>query len=182
MGKRRGRVLASMMPDTSRIDRGARMLTALWLVSSIAGATEIGTTRKIGLGATGAWSGITATGKLWLGEKAGIAGFASTAIVYHSLRAQFDLDLIEFHDWKFGRLDGYAWAGLEVGGHTVGWTTKPTFGPVLGVGADMKFHTVPVEAFVAGGAGYYPLCSSGTPGMAWCSLQPRMDVGGRYYF
>lgn len=158
------------------------MLVALTLASTVAEATEIGTTRKLGAGVSTGLGYVGITGKVLLSEKAGIAAYAATSFYYFATRVSFDLDLLEIHDWPFARMDLYGTAGLDFGGWALGYDVSPNFGIGGGAGVDLKFHDFPVQAFADGGLNFFPICYSGDPRIVSCLVGGRVDVGGRYYF
>jgi hypothetical protein len=52
------------------------------------------------------------------------------------------------------------------------------FGGGAGLGVNLKVHDAPVDIFLDVGLGvYFDFC-----GAASCLLQPRADLGARYYF
>jgi hypothetical protein len=163
------------------------MLTALALVTALttnANASDVATTKKLGVGvATGPFA-ISATGKYYLSDKVGISAYLGTSGVYHGLRANFEMEFWPIHDWNFGRLDMYWDAGVDAGLWTYFGYTGAQVGLGGGVGAELQFEKVPASVFVDVGLGVYPLnlCSGYGAYAGFCLVSPRGAAGGRWYF
>lgn len=166
------------------------MLTALLLASSFAHAgSDVGDSKKFGIGvATGAPLAAF-TGKYWFNDKSGLAFYAGTAIVYHTARASFQSNIHTWGEsWSWGQLPLYWHVDAEAGVYTVpGYTVAPTLGVGGGVGVALQFQKVPAEVFVEAGlgVGYNGYCVdalTGTGVAAACYLRGMGAGGGRWYF
>lgn len=159
------------------------MLTAL-LVSSLAHATDVATSKRIGIGAATGPAYLTATGKYYLNDKMGISAYLGTSFVFHMLRANFEMEFVELADWDFARFDMYWDAGLDLGLHTYYGYVGGQLGIGGGVGVELQFHELPASVFVDGGLAVNPLnfCSVYQAPGAFCLISPRAAAGGRWYF
>jgi hypothetical protein len=160
------------------------VLTALAFVA-FAQASDVGTVKKLGLGvATGPFFA-SVTGKYYLSDKVGISAYLGTNGFYHGIRANFEMEFVEFHEWDFGRLDMYWDAGVDAGLYTSVFYTSLGYGGELGVGGgvgvELQFSNVPASVFVDAGLGIHPICGSLSLS-GFCLVQGRGAAGGRWYF
>lgn len=159
------------------------MLTALAL-SAVVHASDIGESKKFGIGVASGPMAISATGKFYLNQKSGISAYLGTSGTYHGLRANFESEFVEFAEWSFARLDMYWDAGLDAGLFSWWGYTGAQLGVGGGVGVELQFSKVPAHVFVDVGLGVYPLnfCNTYTAYSGLCLIQPRGAAGGRWYF
>jgi hypothetical protein len=152
------------------------MLASLLLVSTLAHASEVGTTKKFGAGATTGWPFIQGTVKYYLDEKSGIAGFVGIGSwAGLDLRVQYEREITDFHEWDFGRL-GMNWLA---GGYLESVWYYGGFAPGAygGANAYLKFNDVPAEVFSGPSLGVGYFTYAGAP-----YLMVFWDLGGRWYF
>lgn len=157
------------------------MLTALLLATSLAHATDVGTTRRLGLGLNLGWPE-EITGKYWLDEQSGVAvGVGAFAFRWFAVRAQYERDLMDLAQWDWGLADVYwdvgvrfdAYPGYYYSGGGVG------VGPYGGVAGRIRFHEVPVEGFVGPDVGFgFITYTQIDPVRFWINV----NAGARYYF
>ncbi len=160
----------------------ALALTLLADPAHAATGTEIGTARKLGIGAATGNGFISVTGKYWLKPTIGFAGYIGNGGELQQARVNFEMDLFTIRDMDVARLDLYWLAGVDGGmwiepGYVAG---KLGFG--AGLGVNMKFNDWPMDAFLDVGAGGYPFDQCTSAVQVFCVLQPRADLGARYYF
>ncbi|MDP2317432.1 MAG: hypothetical protein Q8P41_31395 [Pseudomonadota bacterium] len=158
------------------------MLLTLAL-TSLAQASDVATTKKFGIGVASGPTGIAATGKFYLTDKAGISGYIGTSGWYHGFRANFEMEFYEIESWDFGRLDLYWDVGVDLGLWTWGVSTG-LVGVGGGVGIELQFEKVPASVFVDAGLGIYPVNAYDTigPKAGFGLIAPRGAAGGRWYF
>ncbi len=161
------------------------MFTTLALALLVAPShadTEVGTTRKLGIGASVGNGIIGGAGKYWFKPNLGVTGYLGTAGVLQQLRVNFEMDIFTVRDTDFGRFDLYWLVGMDAGVWLWPGFASPKIGFGAGLGVDLKFKDSPIDAFVDVGLGGYPedYCASTVD--LFCHLQPRLDAGARYYF
>lgn len=157
------------------------MLTALLLASSLAHATDVGTTRRFGLGINVGWPE-EITGKYWLDEESGIAvGLGAFGFRWFAVRAQYERDLMDLASWDWGVADLYWDVGARLDAYPGSYYTGGGLGvgPFGGVAARIRFHEVPVEGFVGP--------DIGVGWVTYTQVQPihfwiAGNLGVRYYF
>jgi hypothetical protein len=151
------------------------MLLSMLLALSTAQATEVGHSKTFGLGLQ-AGVPATFTGKYWVNDKGGVAfHIGAFSGLYLDGRIQVEQRFYDLGDWSFAHLGLYWDAGVI----TRLWTTTSggvSLGPTGGVGAEMRFHTVPAAVFAETNFQYY-LLDAGTLSVAYTS-----GAGGRWYF
>ncbi len=152
------------------------------VIDSAHATTEVGTVRKLGIGAASGNGFISATGKYWFKPNLGVTAYVGNGGLLQQFRANFEMDLFTVRDTDFGRFDMYWLAGIDAGVWLFPGFASGKVGFGAGLGVDLKFHDSPLDAFVDVGLGGYPLdyCATSVP--LFCYLQPRADVGVRYYF
>ncbi len=164
------------------------MLTTLLLCTQLAHAgSDVGTEKKFGVGVSTGDPAVAFTGKFWLSDHAGIAFYAGTSFVHHSVRASFQSNIHTWgEDWSFGRLPLYWHAGVDAGLYTVLGYVAPTVGVNGGVGVALQFDAVPAEVFAEAGlhVGYNGYCgvSYYTGSAVGCWVSGMGAAGGRWYF
>ncbi len=151
----------------------------LALLAPAQAASEVGTARQLGVGASFGNGIIGVAGKYWFNPTIGVSGYVGNAIELQQLRANFEMDIFTVRDTEFGRFDLYWLAGVDAG-----FWAKPGFvagklGGGAGLGVDLKLHDLPLDIFLDVGLGVYAFDFCGA---AACLLQPRGDLGARYYF
>lgn len=152
----------------------------LALLPAVAHAqTEVGTARKLGVGGAFGNGIIGAAGKYWFSPTVGISGYIGNAIELQQLRANFEMDIFTVRDTEFGRFDLYWLAGVDAGFWAMPGFVAGKFGGGAGLGVNLKVHDAPVDIFLDVGLGVYAFDFCGA---ASCLLQPRADLGARYYF
>lgn len=156
------------------------MLSALLLLTALqpASATEVGSTKTLGLGVEG---GLPAgfTLKYWLGPKSGLSLHAGLwGIAAMQVRGQYESEFVEFFDLDFGRLGMYWFAGAQTN-LVITSTGGLGAGPLGGVGVSLQFHNAPAEVFVETGASVGYWTGGGATGL-WISGVG--SAGGRWYF
>jgi hypothetical protein len=159
------------------------VVTAL-LVSTLAQASDVGTSKRIGVGVATGPGILDATGKYYLNDKMGISAYLGTSFSYHMLRGNFEMEFVELADWDFARMDMYWDAGIDLGLHTAYGFVDGQFGLGGGVGVELQFHEVPAHVFVDVGLGVNPLnfCDIYEAPGGFCLIAPRGAAGGRWYF
>jgi hypothetical protein len=162
------------------------MLVAL-LLSSFAHATEVGMDKQLGLGVATGYPYLNVTGKYYLTDKAGIAGYLGSAFSYQSLRAAWQSEITELANWDFARFPMYWQAGADIGLWTPGYGyTGGRVGLYGGLGVALQFHEVPAEVFGEIAIGVYPVngyCHDANvvaDGVCW--MGANGTAGGRWYF
>jgi hypothetical protein len=142
--------------------------------------SEVGTARKLGLGLSFGNGIIGVAGKYWLSPTVGVSGYLGNAIQLQQLRANFEMDIFTVRDTEFGRFDLYWLAGIDAGFWAFPGFQAGKFGAGAGLGVNLKLGDFPADIFLDVGLGVYPadFCSSTNS----CLLQPRADLGARYYF
>lgn len=149
--------------------------------------TEIGTARKLGLGASFGNGYISLAGKYWFKPTLGVSAYVGNGWLLQQLRVNFEQDIFTVRDMDVGRLDLYWLAGMDVGLWVQPGFAAGKLGFGAGVGVNLKFNDWPLDAFLDIGAGGYPFdyCTlpavNGLPATL-CYLEPRADLGMRYYF
>jgi hypothetical protein len=156
------------------------MLLALALFATSAHAeSEVGTARKLGVGVSFGNGIIGATGKYWFSPTIGVAGYLGNAVELQQLRANFEMDIFTIRDTEFGSFDLYWLAGLDLGVWLKPGLAAPKFGAGAGIGVNLKLADFPGDIFLDVGLGGYPVDFCGQTS---CVVQPRADLGARYYF
>lgn len=159
------------------------MLTALALTAAVH-ATEIGTSKKFGIGlASGSQAGAL-TGKFYVSEPAGFAVYVGTSGWYNGLRINYEREFYPVDSWGWAQLDLYWLVGVDVGLWTYYGKNPMVFGAGGGVGADMQFHDVPLSVFLDIGVGLYPINAYDELDRfaGFGVFAPRGAFGGRWYF
>lgn len=141
-------------------------------------AAELGTDWKLGVGGATGDTFIAATGKYFLTDKFGVSGYLGTSIVRQRLRVNTELDLVSLAELDVADLELYVLLGVDFGLGT-SYGVSAEIGGGLGAGISMRFNNFPAEAFLDVGAGGYPVCA--TSFWYWCYVQPRADLGFRWY-
>lgn len=154
------------------------MLFALALATS-AHAFTIGTDYKLGVGGATGDTFLALNGKYWLTSRFGVDGYLGTSFVRQRLRLNTELDVLEVSRIQSTSLEFYALVGADVGIGTA-YGVQPDIGIGGGVGLAARFAKFPGELFVDAGAGWYPVCAVYF-GAYFCDVQPRADLGFRYY-
>ena len=159
------------------------LVSALVLTATHAlAATEVGTVRKLGVGAEFGNGILGVTGKYWFSPTVGVSASVGNAVLLQQLRVDFNQDLFTVRDTDFGRFDLYWLAGIDTGIWLEPGFVKGKFGLGAGLGVDLKFHDYPLDAFADVGLGAYPVDLCVDAVSLFCYLQPRANVGARYYF
>jgi len=163
------------------------MLALLLLVLSPAHATDVATSKKLGLGVATGYPYLNITAKYYLDDKGGIALYLGTAGTFQNLRGAYQRELAELGNWSWARLPLYWQAGADLGLWTTGYGyAAPRIGVFGGAGASLQFHKVPAEVFVEAGIGVLPLngyCHDANlvaDGACWIGVSS--EAGGRWYF
>lgn len=159
------------------------MVTALAL-TALAHATEIGTTKKFGLGlASGSHFGAL-TGKYYLNENVGVVVYVGNSGWYTGVRANYEREFHALDSWGWAQLDLYWLVGADVGLWTYYGRYPAVIGAGGGVGADMQFHDVPLSVFLDVGLGLYPINAYDELDRfaGFGLVAPRGSLGGRWYF
>lgn len=141
--------------------------------------TEVGTARKLGVGASFGNGIIGVAGKYWFKPTLGVSGYVGNAIELQQLRVNFEMDIFTVRDTEFGRFDLYWLAGIDAGFWAKPGFVAGKFGGGAGLGVDLKLSDFPFDIFLDVGLGVYAFDFCGA---ASCLLQPRADLGARYYF
>lgn len=159
------------------------MLTALAL-STLVQASEIGTTKKFGIGVASGPMAISATGKYYFNDRAGLSFYAGTSGLYHGARVNFESEIVEFADWDWATFGMYWDAGVDLGLYSWWGYAGANVGVGGGVGVELQFAEVPAQVFVDAGLGVYPVnfCNVYTSYAGFCLVSPRGAAGGRWYF
>lgn len=152
------------------------------LVDPAAAATEVGTARKFGLGAASGNGFISAAGKYWLKPAIGVSAYLGNGGLLQQVRANFEVDLFTARDTELGKFDVYWLAGVDGGVWLYPGFASGKLGFGTGLGVDLKFHDMPLDAFVDVGLGGYPFDVCTISVTLFCYMQPRADLGVRYYF
>ena len=161
------------------------MLSVLALLRSTSAApatTEVGTIRKLGLGGSIGNGWLSAAGKYWFTPGTGVSGYVGTGGILQQVRANFEMDLFTVRDSDFGRFDMYWLLGVDTGVWLYPGFASPKLGFGAGLGVDLKLHDTPLDVFVDVGLGGYPIDFCSDSVQLFCYLQPRTDLGVRYYF
>lgn len=161
------------------------MLTTLalaLLIDPAAAATEVGTARKFGLGAATGNGYLSAAGKYWFKPNLGVSFYLGNGGLLQQVRGNFEMDLFTVRDTEFGKFDLYWLAGLDAGMWLYPGFVSGKLGFGAGLGVDLKFHDWPLDAFVDVGLGGYPFDICPLADTLFCYMQPRADLGVRYYF
>ncbi len=169
----------------------------LLLALSLAHAqTDIGTTKKFGLGIGTGPTTIALTGKYFFNEKSGLAFFAGTSFVSHQARVAYQSNIHSWGDnWSWGQLPLYWHVDVEGGLDAYpGYAGYPRLGVGGGVGVALQFKKVPIEVYADVGIGVYPVngyCSAvaadaaaltGIDVSAGCWIGGMGGGGARWYF
>ncbi len=171
----------------------------LLLALSLAYAqTEIGTTKKFGLGLESGSNTVGLAGKYWFGPKTGIAFAAGTSpgAGFHAGRASFEGEFVHWGDkWSWGQLPMYWHGGVDFGAYIVpGYPTYPRLGVGGGVGAALQLNKYPLEFFSQVGLAFYPLngycvdvtaplsAALGIDVSVFCYVGLTGAAGARWYF
>ncbi len=150
------------------------MWTSLLFALATAQATEVGTAKTFGLGFQGGVPA-TFTGKYWFNDLGGVSFHVGTvAAVYLEGRVQIEQRFFDIGNWSFADLALYWNAGVSTRSW-LGSSTGLSIGPTGGVGAEMRFHTVPAGVFVETDAQYYLVDAASVP------LGIASGAGGRWY-
>jgi hypothetical protein len=167
------------------------MTTLLIALVSLVSATEVGDTRKFGLGAEfGNGTYLNLSAKQWTSDTTGIAAHIGTNFFYHEAGARFEKTFLKGEDWvDFAEIPVWWWVGADVGYYNIYGYSGVQVGGSGGVAAAVQLHDSPVEVFSQAGIGVFPLnyCSNlaayyGTAVSAACMVQGRGTAGVRYYF
>ena len=159
------------------------MLLALALLAaSPAYATDIGTAKKIGVGAEIGNGLIGATGKYWFSPTVGVSAGLGNFGQLQQLRVNFEMDIFTVRETSLGRFDLFWLAGADAGLWLKPGVAVPRAGFGAGLGLDLKLADDPIEAFVDVGLAGFAVDYCVTTVQLFCYLQPRASVGGRYYF
>lgn len=169
------------------------MLNLLLLASTVAHATEVGTLKKLGIGANIGYP-VSVTGKYFVAEKWAVSAYVGTSWgVYWDIRAQAERDLVTFHEWDFGTLGMYACAGLQLDIYPPSVTYGPTLnaapGFYGGAAVTLRFSDSPAEVFAGADLGI----GIGTWDFLYVKNDPRYgtlgpygighaNLGGRWFF
>lgn len=151
------------------------LLTALATAPAMAGKTEVGTNKKVGIGAT-VGSPHAFTAKWYLNPNAGIALFVGVRPLWGgAVRVSYQQDFWNIGNWSWGKLD----MGWQAGVIAWGGLGNPLLpGAGGGVGAHLRFKSVPAEVFVDHAAYVYPTGFwSDARGVGYVG-----SLGGRWYF
>ena len=165
------------------------MLTLLLALSltDAAHATEVGTYKKLGLGVATGLPYVSLTGKIYLTDEAGFAGYVGTEFEAHYVRVAYQREFKELQNWDWSRLDMYWQLGLDAGiqtqnfGYVGGYLM-----PYGGLGAELQFHEVPAQVFLELGLGpsvlntYCHAAGKVNDGLCWVDVNGAF--GGRWYF
>lgn len=169
----------------------------LLLALSLAHAqTDIGTTKKFGLGLETGNTTIAVAGKYYFSPKMGIAFAGGTTFSYHAARAAIEGEIVHWGDkWSWGQLPLYWHAGLEGGAYTLpGYPAYARLGVGGGVGVALQFKKVPIELFTQAGLAFYPVngycvdvtapasAALGVDLSAFCYIGGMGAGGARWYF
>lgn len=161
------------------------MLTSLLLATQLAHAgSDIGTDKKLGVGASTGDVYLAFSGKYWLSEKSGLTATLGTAFYYQAFRVGFESNIVTVgDDWSFGQLPIYWHADVELAAYTVPYAFYHRVAVGGGAGAALQFDSVPAEVFVNVGltVGYSGYCGTSYVA-ALCVVRPLGTVGGRWYF
>lgn len=159
------------------------MLTAL-LLSSTVFATEIGTSKKFGIGIASGAHYFSITGKYYLDEKSGISCYIGNSWLYQGLRANYEREFYPVGNWGWANLDLYWAAGLDLGLWTYYGNYPAVFGVGGGIGADLQFEDIPLSIFGDVGVGLYPVNAYDSIGKfaGFGLFAPRTALGARFYF
>lgn len=157
------------------------MLLTVLMATVTASASDIGESRRFGLGIQVGTSQ-TVTLKAYFNPWMGIAlhGGITTALGGVHARAQFEMEFFEIHDWDFGRLDLYWNAGFTVTGIVTGSHTGARPGLHGGIGIEMQLHPVPLQVFLEVDPVFYPFWTLSE--VEYFPLGVHVGLGARWYF
>lgn len=114
--------------------------------SESSGQSEVGTSKSFGIGVLVGRHSVT--GKYFLNRDSGIGIYANPGLFGIAGHVAYEKNFWEIGDWPFASLDMY-WNVGAIGGVTrIATGTTPLAGVGGGVGASMRFKSVPAEAFI----------------------------------
>ncbi|MCP4918585.1 MAG: hypothetical protein GY913_16910 [Proteobacteria bacterium] len=137
------------------------------------GKTLVGTEKQFGLGVV--LGSHSLTGKYWLNKKSGISFYVNPGLLASRGHVAYESNFWEIGNWNFAKLDMY-WNVGAVGGAV--YSTGALVGVGGGVGATMRFKSVPAEAFIHNHLYTIPTYYKYNFGyVSWFG-----GAGGRWYF
>ncbi len=165
------------------------------LAASLASATEVANGANDGVGIAIGAPAFAFTYKHNFSQKHAVAAYVGRSIrwIPFDVRAEYNGELAELHDWVWGRLTLMWEGGLEFSLTDRYGNIGTRLGAVGGLGSTLQLHDFPLEAFVDISMGLYPLnnnCFDTLTAGSSC-LVGRVDVkrfpspvriGARWYF